>query len=194
VLCGGTHVTNQSCSYPPKNAIQRASDSITVRFIVPQFRNVNGNCMIEPLSHELVDPVFELMKQNMLSYYVSRGEEWNEHKIREHFLAQDGIVVTKSGQVIGFSFYELKEKRLHIHTLQIASTYQNRTIGGRFLKWYRELANKVGAEVITCGVYESNTARYMYERVGFKDIGIVNGVVRMALPLTSTGLGFLTLP
>ncbi|WP_198147344.1 GNAT family N-acetyltransferase [Gilvimarinus polysaccharolyticus] len=145
--------------------------------------------MIEPLSNELVDPVFELMKQNMLSYYVRRGEEWNEHKIREYFLAQEGIVITKSGQVIGFSFYELKGKLIHIHTLQIASIYQNRTLGGRFLKWYRDLASKVGTEVITCGVYESNAARYMYQRVGFKEIGLVNGVVRMALPLTNTGLG-----
>ena len=150
--------------------------------------------MIEPLSNELVDPVFELMKQNMLSYYVRRGDEWNEHKIREHFLAHDGIVIAKSGQVIGFSFYELMEKRIHIHTLQIASTYQNRTLGGRFFKWYRNLASKVGSEVITCGVYESNAARYMYERVGFKEIGLVNGVVRMALPLTSTGLGLVTSP
>ncbi|MDN3650894.1 GNAT family N-acetyltransferase [Reinekea marina] len=125
----------------------------------------------------------------MLSYYVSRGEDWNEQKIREHFLAQDGIVIAKSGQVLGFSFYELKEKCIHIHTLQIASPYQNRTLGGRFFKWYRELASKTSSEVITCGVYESNAARYMYERIGFKEIGLVNGVVKMALTLTSTDLG-----
>lgn len=137
--------------------------------------------VIEPLSDALIEPVFELMKQNMLSYYVSRDEEWNEYKIREHFLAQAGIVIAKAGQVIGFSFYELKEKHIHIHTLQIASTYQNRTFGGRFLKWYRDLARKLGAEAITCSVFDNNTARYMYERVGFNEVGVGNGIVRMAL-------------
>lgn len=35
----------------------------------------------------------------------------------------------------------------------------------------------------TCGVYENNPAREIYLKLGFNEIGIVDGVVRMSLPL-----------
>ena len=153
------------------------------------YHSVNGKKMIEPISKLDVDSVFKLMKLNMGAYYVQRNEEWDEDEIRQHFLKQNGIVVRKEDELAGFSFYELKEARIHIHTLQINPKYQNKMLGGRFFNWYKKLAQEVKADVITCGVYESNPARYMYERIGFIEIGNVNGVVRMSLPLTSTGSG-----
>jgi ribosomal protein S18 acetylase RimI-like enzyme len=147
--------------------------------------------MIRPISEIDVNSVFSLMKLNMEHYYSQRNEEWNEAKIRDHFLSQDGVVIHKEGEVAGFSFYELKKDRIHIHTLQISPQYQNRTLGGSLFKWYEKLALEVNAKELTCGVYENNPAREIYLKLGFNEIGIVDGVVRMSLPLTSICTGSL---
>ena len=122
-------------------------------------------------------------------YYSQRNEEWNEAKIRDHFLSQDGVVIHKEGEVAGFSFYERKKDRIHIHTLQISPQYQNRTLGWSLFKWYKKLALEVNAKELTCGVYDNNPAREIYLKLGFNEIGIVDGVVKMSLPLTSSCTG-----
>jgi predicted GNAT family acetyltransferase len=121
----------------------------------------------------------------MESYYSDRGEEWNETKIRSHFLSKEGVVFRRDNSIVAFSFYEKKESQIHIHTLQVAPKYQNKTLGGRFFNWYRKLAETIEASEITCSVFERNPARSMYQKIGFNELGIVNGVVRLALPLTS---------
>ena len=150
---------------------------------------VNGTRMIEPISKLDIDPVFSLMKLNMESYYRKRNEVWNDERIRSHFLSQQGIVTRREGEIAGFSFFELKGARIHIHTLQVSPKFQNRTLGGHFYKWYRKLATEINADKITCGVYEDNPARNIYLRMGFDEIGLVEGVVRMSLPLMNTGIG-----
>jgi len=146
---------------------------------------VNGIAVIEQVSDNDIDSVFSLMKLNMEPYYSKRNEEWNELSIRKYFLNMKGLVMRGSTELKGFSFYEPQDSRVHIHTLQISPRYQNRNLGGRFLQWYRKLAIQTEAEEITCGVFETNTAREMYRRIGFNEIEIVDGVVRMSLPLTS---------
>ncbi len=143
--------------------------------------------MIEPLFEKDIDSVFRLMKLNMASYYLRRDEKWSEVNIRKHFLAQGGLVILENDELKGFSFYELKEGRTHIHTLQIDPRHQNRTLGGQFFKWYKKLGRDIEADVITCGVYADNPARDMYKKIGFYEDGLVNGVVRMSLPITTTG-------
>lgn len=145
--------------------------------------------MIEPISKLDIDPVFSLMKLNMESYYWKRNEVWNDEKIRGHFLSKQGIVIRREGEIAGFSFFEIKEARVHIHTLQVSPKFQNRTLGGHFYKWYRKLSTEISADEITCGVYEDNPARSIYLRMGFDEIEVVEGVVRMSLPLTNTGNG-----
>ena len=142
--------------------------------------------MIKELTYDLIEPVFALMKANMEPYYIARNESWNEEPIRSHFLAQHGIVLEQDGRLKGFSFYQLADQRLHIHTLQIPPELQNRNIGGRFLIWYRQKASSLGLKCITCGVFASNPAREMYRRIGFEEVGEDNGVIQMSLPLSTT--------
>jgi len=148
-------------------------------------KDVNGIGMIEQISDNDIESVFSLMKLNMEPYLSKRNEEWNEQSIRKYFLNMKGLVMRGRAELKGFSFYELQKSKVHIHTLQISPRYQNRNLGGRFLQWYRILAIQTGAEYITCGVFEANPAREMYRRIGFDEIEVVDGVVRMSLPLTS---------
>jgi len=143
--------------------------------------------MIEPISTLDIELVFSLMKLNMEPYCRKRNEVWNDDKIRTHFLSQQGIVIRREGEIAGFSFYDLKDARIHVHTLQVNPKFQNGILGWHFYKWYRKLAAEINADEITCGVYEDNPARNIYLRMGFGEIGRVEGVVRMSLSLTNTG-------
>ena len=124
------------------------------------------------------------MKKNMVSYYIERNEEWIEESIREYFLGKNGLVLKKSNEIAGFSFYQLNEEHIHIDTLQIKPKYQGGMLGWRFFKWYLILAKEYQVKKITCSVYSINPAVDMYKKIGFEVVESLKGVHRLALPLT----------
>ena len=138
---------------------------------------------MEALTEDLVEEVFGLMKLNMQSLFEERNGPWDDEKIRKNFIGHNCILVKRKGSVAGFSFYELKENEIYIHTLQISPEYQHRTMGGQFFKWFRNLAASTNSNAISCRVYDSNPAYGLYKRIGFEEVSTVEGLVEMVLPL-----------
>lgn len=148
---------------------------------------VNGQWVMEALTEDMHEEVFGLMKLNMQSLYEARNGPWDEERIRNNFIGHEGIVLRRNGLLSGFSFYEIKQNGIYIHTLQISPEFQNRTMGGQFFKWYKKLAESINADTISCRVFENNPAFNLYKKIGFHKVSEVKGLVELALPLTRRG-------
>lgn len=139
--------------------------------------------IIRALEPRDMPSVMQLMKHNMLRYYQQRREVWNDAALTRFFMAQKGIVLLSDQVMAGFSFYNLTPSELHIHTLQVQPSYQGRTSGKQLFQWLVTSAADLQLKAITCSVYDSNPAYKMYVRMGFKEVGRSEGVVRLILTI-----------
>ena len=138
--------------------------------------------VIRAIVAEDMDEILRIMKINMISYYELRNEAWNEPNLKRYFLSKTGVSVKKQCEIVGFSFYEKIRDVIHIHTLQVAPGFQNKTVGGQLFQWYLAMLKTSACKTLTCSVYESNPAYGMYQRLGFETLGVSEGIVQLSLP------------
>ena len=127
--------------------------------------------------------IFSIMKENMFSLQSGIGIEWNDERIQSHYRRKANLVVIDKGILTGFAFYELFEKEIFIHTLQVLREKQNSIIGYRLFRKLIQEASCNNLRFVRCCVFENNKAKEMYYRIGFKELSRENSILKLELDL-----------
>ena len=127
--------------------------------------------------------IFSIMKENMFALQSELGIEWNEDKLKSHYRRKANLVVIDKGILTGFVFYELLEKIIFIHTLQILQEKQNSILGYSLFRNLIQEASRNNLRFIRCCVFKNNKAKEIYYRLGFKELSRENGILKLELDL-----------
>ena len=77
------------------------------------------------------------------------------------------------GELIGYAILMTALEEAHLLNLAVASDWQRRGIGARFLRQLIEMCHRQHLEMLYLEVRPSNVAaRVMYERFGFRKLGV----------------------
>ena len=97
-------------------------------------------------------------------------EAWMEHKRAQ--------VVEVSGHLVGVVDIEWREDDLHLARIEISPKLQNLGLGAEIIEGLIDLAAS-RERAVALDVFDVNPARRLYERLGFKPIGVSGRKVHM---------------
>ena len=87
-------------------------------------------------------------------------------------------VVEVSGHLVGVVDIEWREDDLHLTRIEISSKMQNLGLGAEIIEGLIDLAAS-RERAVALDVFDVNPARHLYERLGFKPIGVSGRTVHM---------------
>lgn len=98
--------------------------------------------------------------------YKDKSQLWK-------FLKESVLYTIKvNGVVAGFVVYTNKGQILFIEQLQLKPQFRGQGFGTRTLEFVEAKAKESGCVQLELAVYASNPARRLYERFGFKKVGL----------------------
>ena len=106
----------------------------------------------------------------MEPYLIARGQVWHDNKIQAFLLSHQGLVLERNNELLACGFFEVRERQLHIHTLQVVERYQNLGLGKHFFHWFLNYCRSREIPEITCSVFAENPAFKLYLRLGFEQL------------------------
>ena len=84
----------------------------------------------------------------------------------------DKCFIIEGTERIGFAFFELHHKELHIASLQIREKYQGEGYGKKLMNYIIDFGKRNNLERITLDAQENNKpAIKFYEKLGFDQVG-----------------------
>jgi len=97
-------------------------------------------------------------------------EAWMEHKRAQ--------VIEVSGHLVGVVDIEWREDDLHLARIELSPKMQNLGLGAEIIEGLIDLGAS-RERVLALDVFDVNPARRLYERLGFKPIGVSGRKVHM---------------
>ena len=97
-------------------------------------------------------------------------EAWMEHKRAQ--------VIEVSGHLVGVVDIEWREDDLHLARIELSPKMQNLGLGAEIIEGLIDLGTS-RERVLALDVFDVNPARRLYERLGFKPIGVSGRKVHM---------------
>lgn len=120
-----------------------------------------------------IDLLWSVFRASMKAYSIQTRGEWNEDREESQFRSQLDLaasrIIRSDNLEVGFIIAPIEEGALWIHTLCIAPEQQNRDIGTEVIRSVIADAEKQEMELFL-SVLKVNSARRLYERLGFKVI------------------------
>lgn len=106
---------------------------------------------------------------------------WSEETFREELELKDSvyIVARLRGRVVGYAGIKFYQRQGHITTIAVAPRWRGNQIGEQLLLALLEIAKDRKVKSVVLEVNPSNLpARKLYEKYGFKEIGLIPGYYR----------------
>lgn len=104
-----------------------------------------------------------------------------------------GVIAEVDGEFAGIAFCRLFTDENHGHgyldaetpelALAVPERWRNRGIGTRLMEALAERAHLAGIEALSLSVETDNPARRLYERMGYREVSVDEGGVRMLFEL-----------
>jgi|GEM_PF-6167843 len=104
----------------------------------------------------------------MTTYFEAEGIVWDRQRYEKELLKDYVKIVLWNGKEIGFYHLGKKDTHVYIHLIQISPDMQNQGIGSRVMQQIEIDASKMGRQKIKLSVLKINTARQLYERLGYQ--------------------------
>ena len=126
--------------------------------------------------------LYSLHRATVGTYVEDVYDTWNEDAQQafheawmQHRRAQ---VVEVSGHLVGVVDIEWREDDLHLTRIEISPKMQNLGLGTEIIEGPIDLAAS-RERAVALDVFDVNPARHLYERLGFKPIGVSGRTVHM---------------
>lgn len=103
---------------------------------------------------------------------------WGVERVLWHIRDGDSVVLTakEAASLVGFAIMKFDESRAHLNLLGVVPARQRSGIGTRMVRWLEASAMVAGTFLVDLEVRATNhCARKFYERLGFRQSGLVQG-------------------
>ncbi|BCL76850.1 GNAT family acetyltransferase [Jeongeupia sp. HS-3] len=122
----------------------------------------------------------KVTRQNMAHHYAQHRIEWNDKAYSSSLAATDNYVVRNNdGERIAVIRLGFDQQHLYINDLQVIPRAQGKGIGTRLLDHAMSLARARNLEAVRLCVFNGNSAKKFYEKLGFEQVGEQGNVLRM---------------
>ncbi|MGD1940235.1 MAG: GNAT family N-acetyltransferase [Leptolyngbyaceae cyanobacterium] len=123
------------------------------------------NYHLRPATDDDYSFCHDLTRQNMDTLVCRHWGGWQDTKFQEDFVAENTVIIIVADQPVGYLSRKFLGQAIYIDNLQIASAHRNRGIGTHFLQ---SLFDEYSDQTIQLTTFEDNSAKRLYERMGFK--------------------------
>jgi ribosomal protein S18 acetylase RimI-like enzyme len=125
----------------------------------------------------------KMVRENMDSYYEQYGIVWNDELFDKSWTEFDNVQIYKDNIKVGVLSLWKEFSDLYIRDLQISQTYHNQGIGTNAVEYAKGLAKFEELEFLKLRVFETNPAKELYKRLGFKVSKHEGHVISMELEI-----------
>jgi ribosomal protein S18 acetylase RimI-like enzyme len=106
-----------------------------------------------------------------------------------------GVIAGVAGEVVGVAYCRLFDAEDHGHgyvddetpevTIAVREDCRGRGLGGRLMNELARAAREEGCTRLSLSVDAGNPARHLYQRLGYRELSVDEGGVRMVLELAA---------
>ncbi|AOY00978.1 GNAT family N-acetyltransferase [Jeongeupia sp. USM3] len=121
----------------------------------------------------------KVTRQNMAYHYAQHRIEWNDAACSTGLAATDNYVVLDGGERVAVIRLSFGQHHLYINDLQVIPRVQRNGIGTRLLDHAISLARARNLDAVRLCVFNGNSAKKFYEKLGFDPVGEQGCVLRM---------------
>lgn len=128
----------------------------------------------------MTDDIDKIMSVMEIGFDPQWGEAWNRRQLSDSLLMphtayklidSEGNSPPKNNDIAGFTLTKFVADEEELLLIAIAPKHRAKGLGSALLKLCFDDAKTHGAERIFLEMRDNNTARTMYERLGFEPIG-----------------------
>lgn len=130
---------------------------------------------LRPASQRDYDFLYQLHRSAMMDAIAATwgwDEPWQQDYFQEHFDPAGRRVIMLSGEAIGVISIEERDAALYLALIEIDPGFQGRGIGSALLGQFKEMARAAGIPAALHVLKVNNRALRLYEREGFRIIGV----------------------
>ncbi len=130
---------------------------------------------LRPAAEDDYDFLYELHRAAMLDAIAATwgwDEAWQQAYFQEHFDPTRRQIVLLDGKEVGVISIEIRESSLYLALIEILPNFQRIGIGTTLLRQFKERAFAAGSRAALHVLKANDSARRLYEREGFKIIGV----------------------
>ncbi|GHD64689.1 GNAT family N-acetyltransferase [Jeongeupia chitinilytica] len=121
----------------------------------------------------------KVTRQNMAHHYAQHRIEWNDEAHASGLAATDNYIVRDDDERVAVIRISFNQRHLYINDLQVIPRAQRNGIGTRLLDHAMSLARARELEAVRLCVFNGNSAKKFYEKLGFEQVGEQGSVLRM---------------
>ena len=111
--------------------------------------------------------------------FIEGKKKYNNDELLEIIKSNDSpiFVYAMDGKVVGYVFLKIKttssestylRKEVYIDDLCVDEEYRKCAIGSKLCDYVINYAKEINADAVTLNVWEGNSAKEFYEKIGFK--------------------------
>lgn len=108
----------------------------------------------------------EIMRQNMLPLYESRGLGWKQDSIERHFASKENFSIWNGRGWRGLVSLEWQDEAMFIHTFQLDPDFHGGPVGVKTLQALERLCLEHGVIEMRWSAFRDSAAARLYSKMG----------------------------